>query len=260
MKCNYEIDLVINKGGSLTLHRLSTEYMNWIIMIGVVLFVLEFVFFSGGLIFSALFAGILIYIGWKNFRQSWGKVLFWIGLIIIIFSILNMIAVRFLILVAIIMFIIHYIKKREESTVIKPKFLVHDEKNQEFLYRITPLFEHRFFGTEETEESPYTWRDINIHGGFGDRIVDLSNTVLLDETAVISIRHILGNIEIYVPYEVEVNIHHSALYGEALILGNPPEQMVNQTLSYKTEGYNTNKPRVKIITSLISGDIEVKRI
>ncbi len=234
--------------------------MNWIIIIGVILFLLEFVFFSGGLIFSALFAGILIYIGWKNFRQSWGKILFWIGLIIIIFSILNMIAVRFLILVAIVLFIINYIKTREETMTIKPKFLVHDEEDRELLYRIKPLFQHRFFGKEQTEETAYTWRDINIHGGFGDRVIDLSNTVLVDDTAVISIRHILGNIEIYVPYEVEVSIHHSALYGKAMILGNPSEQMLNQTLSYQTEEYNTNKPRVKIITSLISGDIEVKRI
>lgn len=242
------------------MHRLSTEYMNWIIIIGVILFLLEFVFFSGGLIFSALFAGILIYLGWKNFRQSWGKILFWIGLIIAIFSILNMIAVRFLILVAIVLFIINYVKTREETSTIKPKFLVHDEENKEFLYRISPLFQHRFFGTEETAESAYTWRDINIHGGFGDRVIDLSNTVLLDDTAVISIRHILGNIEIYIPYEVEVSIHHSALYGKAMILGNPTEQMLNQTILYQTEGYNLNKPRVKIITSLISGDIEVKRI
>src|SRR5690625_1351846 len=141
------------KGGSLTLHRLSTEYMNWIIIIGVILFLLEFVFFSGGLIFTALFAGILIYMGWKNFRLSWGKIIFWIGLIIAIFSILNMIAVRFLILVAIILFIMNYLKTREQTTTIKPKFLVHGEENKEFLYRITPLFHHRFFGNEETEES-----------------------------------------------------------------------------------------------------------
>lgn len=249
------------KGESLTLHRLSTDHLNWIIVIGVILFLLEFVFFSGGLIFSALFAGILMYFGWKNFRQSWGKVIFWIALIIIIFSILNMIAVRFLILVAIIIFVINYIKTREETVTIKPKFLVHDDENREFLYRITPLFKNRFFGTEETEDTAYTWRDINIHSGFGNRIIDLSNTVLLDDTAVISIRHILGNIEVYVPYEVEVSIHHSSLYGKAFILGNPSEQLMNQTLSYQTEGYNQkNVPRVKIITSVISGDIEVKRI
>ena len=243
------------------MHRLSTDQLNWIIVIGVILFLLEFVFFSGGLIFTALIAGIIVYFGWKNFHESWGKVMFWVGLIAIIFSVLNMIAVRFLILVAIIMFVIHYIKKREETTTIKPKFLVHDDENQEPLYRMTPLFQQRFFGTEETEDTAYTWRDINIHGGFGDRIIDLSNTVLLDDTAVISIRHILGSIVIYVPYEVEVSIHHSSLYGKALIFGNPSEEIFNQTLSYQTEGYNEkNVTRVKIITSFISGDIEVKRI
>lgn len=242
------------------MHRLSTDQLNWIIVIGVILFLLEFVFFSGGLIFTALIAGIIVNFGWKNFHESWGKVMFWVGLIAIIFSVLNMIAVRFLILVAIIMFVIHYIKKREETTTIKPKFLVHDDENQEPLFRMTPLFQQRFWGTEETEDTAYTWRDINIHGGFGDRIIDLSNTVLLDDTAVISIRHILGSIEIYVPYEVEVSIHHSTLFGRANILGKHHTQLVNETVSYKTKEYDLKQQRVKIITSLISGDIEVKRI
>src|SRR5690625_5187865 len=149
-----------------------------------------------------------------------------------------MIAVRFLILVAIVMFIIHFIKQREETAIIKPQFLVHDEEYQEYLYRMKPLFQHRFFGKEETKETAYTWRDINIHGGFGDRVIDLSNTVLLDDTAVISIRHILGSIVIYVPYEVEVSIHHSSLYGKAFIFGNLSEEIFIQTLSYHTQGYN----------------------
>lgn len=240
--------------------RLSTDKLNWIIIIGVILFIMEFTFFNGGLIFSALFSGLCIYIGWKNFIQVWGKVLFWIGVISLIFSILNMMAVRFLILVAIIMFIIHYVKSKEEATQIKPKFLVHDEEHQEHIFRVTPLFHHRFYGDEKTAETAYSWRDINIHGGFGDRVIDLSNTVLPDDTAIISIRHILGNIEIYVPYEVEVSIHHSSIFGKAYILGKSHHTLMNQTLSYQTEGYHSNHPRVKIITSLISGDIEVKRI
>lgn len=240
--------------------RLSTDFLNWIIIIGVILFVLEITFFNGGLIFTAVISGIFIYVGWKNFSHLWGKICFWIALISLIFSILNMMAVRFLVLVAIGLFIVHYLKAKDQRIEIKPEFNVLSDEIGEEVIRVKPIFDHQIFGDQETFETAYAWRDINIHGGFGDRVIDLSNTVLPDDTVVISIRHIFGHIEIYVPYEVEVSIHHSVLYGKANILGNHHMRLMNETISYKTKEYDLKQQRVKIITSLISGDIEVKRI
>jgi len=77
---------------------------------------------------------------------------------------------------------------------------------------------------------------------------------------VISIRHIMGKIEIYVPYEVEVSIHHSSVFGRAHIFSQHHWELMNKSLFYQTENYDTSYPRVKIITSIFSGDIEVKRI
>ena len=102
----------------------------------------------------------------------------------------------------------------------------------------------------DTEETAYEWQDINIHGGIGDRIIDLSNTVLPEDTAVISIRHLVGNIVIYVPYEVEIMIHHSAIFGRSYILNEYIHNLMNQIISYKTKNYDTTYPRVKIITSI----------
>src|SRR5699024_11806946 len=59
----------------------------------------------GGMIASALFSGVLIYVGWKNYRQLWAKILFWLGVVGLIFSVLNMLAVRFLIIAAIVLFL-----------------------------------------------------------------------------------------------------------------------------------------------------------
>lgn len=242
------------------LHRLPTQMVNWIIIISVILFVLEISFFNGGLIFSALMSALFIYVGWSNFLKLWGKILFWIGLISLIFSILNMMAVRFLILVAIIMFIYHYVKSKDEVKRIEPHFSTINMGEKESIIKIKPLFKNILFGDTKTDEQPYAWSDINISGGFGDRIIDLSYTVLPEDTAVISIRQLIGNIEIYVPYEVEISIHHSTLFGRAYILGHEEDRLLNQTISYETDNYQNSKTRVKIVTSLISGDIEVKRI
>lgn len=133
-------------------------------------------------------------------------------------------------------------------------------KDEEPLVQVDNLFNERFFDDFRTEETAYQWKDVNMHGIYGDRVIDLSNTVLPYDTAIISIRHLVGNIEIYVPYEVEVSIHHSSIFGRASIFGEYHGRLMNKSLHYETKKYNTAHQRVKIVTSLFSGDIEVKRI
>ncbi|WP_164668180.1 cell wall-active antibiotics response protein LiaF [Virgibacillus doumboii] len=239
--------------------RLSTDTFNWILIIGVILFVIEIAFFHGGMIVSALFSGFMIYIGWKKFTHLWGKILFWLGVVGLIFAILNMLAVRFLILAAIVIFLINYSKSKQEAERIHPE-LPREVINMDPVTQVKPLFDHKIFGDQNTSDTAYQWRDINIHGAFGDRVIDLSNTVLPNDTAVISIRHMVGNIVVYIPYEVEVSVHHSSIFGRAHILGEQNWKLINQSLLYQTKNYDTAFPRVKIVTSVISGDIEVKRI
>ncbi|OZU88714.1 hypothetical protein CIL03_10525 [Virgibacillus indicus] len=240
--------------------RLNTDTLNWILIIGVILFIIELTFFHGGMIASALFSGVFIYVGWKKFNRLWGKIVFWLGVVGAVFAILNMLAVRFLIIAAIVLFIVNYSKSKKEAEMITPGLPNAQEIITDPVMKVKPLFDHRIFNDQKTEDIAYQWRDVNIHGAFGDRVIDLSNTVLPNDTAVISIRHLVGNIEIYVPYEVEVSIHHSSIFGRAHILGEHNLKLMNQSLIYQTENYDKAMPRVKIITSLLSGDIEVKRI
>ena len=239
--------------------RITIQTYNWILITGVILLVFEISFFYGGAIIPALFSGLFLYIGWKNFDKLWGKIIFWISLISLIFAVLNLMAVRFLIFAAVVIFIINYSKSTKEKEHLEP-ILPGEETEKERLIRLEPLFDHTIFDDQYTEETAYQWRDVNIHGLLGDRVIDLSNTVLPNDTAVISIRHGLGNIEIYVPYEVEVSIHHSAVFGRAHIFNEDHWKMFNKSLHYQTESYDKATSRVKIITSLFSGDIEVKRI
>src|SRR5690625_2943813 len=222
------------------LKRLSTDTLNWIIIIGVILFVIEIAFFHGGMIGTAIFTGFLVFIGWKNYTALWGKVFFWIGLIGLIFSVVNMIAVRFLIIAFIVLFLIDYTKNRN-NVHIQPTIYLDkaEDQKEEPLISISPLFRNLFFGDQQTEDTAYHWQDINIHGGIGNRVIDLSNTVLPEDTSVISIRHLVGNIIIYVPYEVEVMIHHSAVFGRVYIFNEQHYQLMDHTISYKTKNYDT---------------------
>lgn len=237
--------------------RLSTNTINTILIIGVILLVVEVVFFNGGLIFSVLFSSVLLYIGWKKYRTIWGKVFFWVGLLTLIFTVLSMIAVRFLIVAVILLFFRNYYRSRNEPETITPAVF---EREEGFPSQPEPLLSQKFFGDQSTPNRSYEWHDINIHGGFGDRIVDLSQTVLPEDEAVVSVRHFVGNLVIYLPYEVEVSIHHSALIGRAAIFQYRKSKVLNQVLTYRSPEYSKRKPRVKIVTSILSGDLEVKRV
>ncbi|MDQ0256501.1 lia operon protein LiaF [Evansella vedderi] len=246
------------------LNRIPTSTFNWIFLIGIALLFIELFFFNSGLVFTLLLFSFLSFIGRKNYHKTIGKVLFWVGIIILFLTIINMLAVRFLVIAAIALFFIHYKKSTDEPEKVDPANSRHQQgtgasQTHENLVYVEPLFRNRFFGSEKTSEKPYQWRDINVHGGFGDKIIDLSNTVLPDDP-VISIRQVVGNVKIYVPYDVEVSILHSSLFGRATIFNKKHLQLFNQSLSYQTEDYGTGAPRVKIVTSLMSGDIEVKRI
>ncbi|WP_306373280.1 cell wall-active antibiotics response protein LiaF [Salirhabdus sp. Marseille-P4669] len=240
--------------------RLSTDTFNTILIIGILLVILEVVFFNGWLIFSVLINAVIAFLGWKNFKRVWGKVFFFIGVISLFFTILNMIAVRFIIVAGLILFFMDYQRMKKDPLSYTPYFVQPKEPlDEEPLVKVEPLLQNRLFGDQYTSRSSYRWTDVNIHSGFGDRVLDLSNTVL-PEQADISIRHFIGNVVIYVPYEVEVSIHHSSIFGRATILGEHQEKLLNDTISFHTEYYDTLHPRVKIVTSIISGDLEVKRI
>lgn len=245
----------------LNFNQLSTDTINKILIIVVILLIVELFFSNEGLIFTVVISSLLTYVGWKRYHKLWAKVVFWIGFLLLVITILNTTAFRFLFIAIIIFFLINYMKSQKSPEKLVPNFQSDSDRieHHESLVKIEPLLQQRLFGDEKTSEAPYEWRDINIHGGFGDRVIDLSNTVLPEE-AIISIRHFVGNITIYVPYEIEVNILHSSLLGRITIFGNKQDRLLNQTISYRTEGYYINKPRVKIITSIGSGDIEVKRI
>lgn len=240
---------------------LTTNTINWIILIGVALFALEILLFNTGLLGTVIVLGGMAFIGWQQYQHLWGKLLFWIGIIILFFTLINTVAVRFIVLIFIGLFIYDYMKTRNNTQVLEPSvYMDYDTRKEEVMIEMTPLFKQTVYGDQRTPNAAYEWNDINIHGGIGNRFIDLTNTVLSNDTAVISIRHMVGNLVIYIPYETEFMIHHSAIYGKAFILHKQYGHLVNQQLSFRTKHYDTKQPRIKIITSVISGDIEVRRI
>lgn len=236
----------------------KTDLLSYILIIGFFIFILEISFFDTGLIFSLLISGICLYFGKKKWNWFLGKILFAIGALSLFFTILSSFTFRFLLLATIVYFFILFTQSKQNPSYIRPEIgaangvrLVKNEQK---------WFQNKFLGRQKTPEHSYTWEDVNIQTGIGDTIIDLSYTVLPKGEAVIFIRNVVGNIQILVPYEVDISVKHSVMVGSTLILEEEESKQWNQTVHYQTSGYEDSTQKIKIITSCLVGSLEVKRV
>lgn len=236
------------------LKRVPAKYMNLIVLVALAILFVELAVRGGDVVIPAVIFGIIIYFGWKHFKSLFGKLLFFMGILAFIGNVFSLVAVQFF-LIAMIALFIKYVVLDKEEAVVRP-VLTTEEVNPGVSMHRDSLIRQTFIGNETLGREPYSWRDVNIHGGFGDRTIDLSQTVIPDES-VISIRHLFGTITVYVPYEVDVTVSHSTLFGNLNLFGES-EKLVNDTVNYRN--LSGNQTHVKIVTSILSGDLEVRRI
>jgi len=241
--------------------QLKDNYANWVYVVGGFL-LLEIFVFNPGLIFSLLVSIGMIYISKKSLKGSAGKILFWIGLLFLIVSVLNMVTVKIILFSLLAYYLFQLFQKRNTTDVIKP--IIKDKETvtytEELILKKNPLFTNSFYNRNVTPDHVYEWNDINIQCGITNTTVDLSYTVLPEGETVIMIKNIVGDVKVYIPYDMEVSINHSILFGSYHIFGEAKENVWNQNVSIRTNDFDLAETRVKIFTSFIAGNLEVKRI
>ncbi|GHI00258.1 cell wall-active antibiotics response protein LiaF [Neobacillus kokaensis] len=239
----------------------KNDYVGWLVVFGVVILLLEVLFFNHGLIFSLFVSGGMIYLGRKRRGRMFGKWLFYGGIFFFAVSVFNMMTFKFLLLAVLLHFFIQFLNTKKQPNKMTPELIEPDQTvKPESLIQIKPLFENIFLGQQKTPQGVYEWNDVNIQTGIGDTIIDLSYTMLPKGESVILIRNLIGNIQILVPYDLEVTVNHSSLIGRTKVFENENSRMFNQVFQVKTPGFEGAEQKVKIITSLIVGNIEVSRI
>ncbi|MDR7077134.1 lia operon protein LiaF [Neobacillus niacini] len=243
------------------LKKAKNDYMGWLVVIGIVILLLEILFFNHGLIFSLFFSSAMIYYGRKKTGKKSGKFLFFAGIIFLVISVFSMMTLKFLLLAILLHLIIQYSNSKKNPNKIAIDIKESEQVQQEeMLIKSQPLFENILFGQQKTPSGVYEWNDINIQSGIGDTIIDLSYTVLPKGETIIFIRNVFGNIQIQVPYEIEVSVHHSCVVGATTVFDHHQSQVFNQAFHLKTAGYEHAEQKVKIFTSLLVGNLEVRRI
>ena len=241
------------------LKKLKKDFISWVLLIGIILFIAEILFLHGGAIFFLLIAIGCIYIGRQRMPRLTGTVLFWFGLISIIILVVNMVSFRFLLFMSLLYIIVQFIESKQTPAYIKPTIHMAGEPEKRLFHR-EPLLKNLWFGSQKTPESVYEWNDVNIQAGVGDTVIDLSYTVLPKGESVIVVRNFIGNVQILIPYELEVSIHHSVVIGSVSIFQHSEKKVLNETMRFQTEGYEEATQKVKIVTSMVAGSLEVKRI
>ncbi|MFJ7978200.1 cell wall-active antibiotics response protein LiaF [Peribacillus sp. JNUCC 23] len=244
--------------------QLKTEYLGWIFLIGIILLISELVFFDGGLIYSLALATGCLYIGRKLSPRSMGKILYLIGIVSSVVIVLNMMIFKFFVFAVFGYILLVYFQSKKNPEWVKPYLIEPERKKEQIesepLLKKEYLFENKLMGHQKTSDDVYEWNNINIQRGIGDTVIDLSHTILPKGEVVISIQSFVGNLQVLIPYDTEVRLHHSVIAGRASIFQKQETKVYNQILSYQTTEFETADQRIHLITSVVVGDIEVKRV
>ena len=99
--------------------------------------------------------------------------------------------------------------------------------------------------------------DLTIQQGIGSVKIDLTKAIIQDGETVIIVNEWIGDIDIYVPYDLPVSVEASVILGDLKILGQS-EGGVNRNISIRSEGYHEASKKVKLVLSLFIGDIDVR--
>ncbi|MCG3402667.1 transporter [Staphylococcus massiliensis] len=206
-----------------------------------------YIFFEKiGFLLVLLLGSILIYVGVIYFHKVRGLLSFWIGVLIVAFTLLSNKYTIIILFAFIIIVVIRYIFYKRKPL----KVLSSDEAIQ------SPKFiKQKWFGDQKTPVYVYKWEDVQIQHGIGDIHIDMTKAANIKENNTIVTRHMIGKVKIIVPLNYNVNLHVAAFYGTAHI-GDNQYKIENSHIQVdekiKEENYNIN-----VYVSTFIGDVEV---
>lgn len=196
---------------------------------------------------------VIIYLSRQHYYRPAGRTFFWIGIIAFGITVINTTTFQFVLFAVLVVLLLNWYQKNQKMNDHHPQFVEPQLTEKKI------LFTNKWFGKQQTQKNSYEWNDINIQAIAGETNVDLTYTVLPKGEPLVIIRQLFGTVRIIVPFDVEVSIHHSVLFGAIDILNHRDDNLANRVVHLQTEGYATANQKVKIVTSMIAGKIEVTR-
>ena len=196
----------------------------------------------------------------KKNRYVRGNVFLFIGGIVFLFFLFSSAAFVLVVFACLVLIGYQLIqqghKQKAMKVEIKEKGIIDEEKQ---IYRTEPYLKNMFVGNVRMMDHIYELEDINVQYGACDVEIDLTTAMIPEGETVIVIRGVVGNIRLYVPYDIELSLNHSVIVGRVLLPGHE-ETGFNRNVTFRTEQYKEAPRRIKIISSLVVGDTEVRKV
>lgn len=211
--------LALGIGSLLLRNRVSKESQNSWLIIGIVALLLAI--FSSRIIIAFLVVGLLLFIG-ENPE---------------VFQLIR-----------------NVLTNKEDIKKSNDFIMVNFEEVENAPFKVS---RNRWFGEDsETEEDIYSWEDVNFTKFFGNTVFDLGNTLLPKENNVILIRKGIGKTKILVPEGVAISLNISTLLGKVFI-GNEEIDLKNETFHWYSDNYHSNMRKIKVVSNVLVGEVEV---
>jgi lia operon protein LiaF len=234
----------------------DSNKLSWLLIILGIGFLIELVI-DFHVLFFLLFSVGLIYIGKKRRPKVSGSVMMILGISFLVLTILNSHFFKFAMTVFLIYLLFHIWNRKKHPEVIQVEAIQPESKRQ--MIKKLPYIQNLFLGHQRVGKQVFELDDINIQYGFGDTIIDFGMTMLPMGETVVVIRGLAGNIQLLIPYDVEVSVNHSVLAGKIKIFDNV-EEGFNKNIIYYSKDYAEAPRKLKILTSIVIGDLEVRNV
>ncbi|MBS4193827.1 cell wall-active antibiotics response protein LiaF [Lederbergia citri] len=233
----------------------KTSLIGWFMLISAIGMGFEILF--NWRLFIPLVIGCFLLYTARNSRKK-SNVRLIIGLFLIATSILSSAFLKFFILVAVIYGLMQYSKTKKLTNHIVVKTVEPDPKSS-VLKKKQPFIKNIFLGSQKVVNEVFEWDDINIQCGLGDTVVDLGMTMLPPGESTVVIRSFIGNVQLLVPFDASVVVNHSGISGKLKVFDEETE-IFNSNIIYHPDSNENSVRTIKIITNVIVGNVEVRRI
>ncbi|MBN6188181.1 cell wall-active antibiotics response protein [Aneurinibacillus sp. BA2021] len=120
----------------------------------------------------------------------------------------------------------------------------------------SPQHKHSLIGNLFLTGSRWELQNMNVWHGIGDVKIDLSRAHIPDGETVIIINGWIGDVDIYVPYDLAISLTATINLGDIDVFGNK-QGGINRSMTLSTSGYLDASKRVRLVVSLLIGDIDV---
>lgn len=116
-----------------------------------------------------------------------------------------------------------------------------------------------FIGDFILRHQRFELNDLYLNHGIGDVKIDLSKALIEQGETTLKICAWIGDVQIYVPYDLDVSVNGQVMLGDMDILGYQ-QSGLSRNIKQESVHYQTASKRVNINISLGIGDVDVRYV